>query len=164
MSSDPFLLAGRETISRSLDQLIDALDGLPQEGLNWRPRADDTNSIAVLMTHALNSTRSWLCVALGVALPRRSRDDEFGVSAAAPGSIRLEAEGLAQECRLLLEQAKDVDWHTIRQTHPRANPADPDQVPAAWALIHAVEHLREHLAQVLLTRQLFLAEKQSGPI
>jgi hypothetical protein len=161
LSSDPFLLAGRETISRSLDELVAALDGLPQEGLNWRPGPEDTNSIAVLVTHALNSTRSWLCVAFGFALPKRTRDDEFVASAGWPVNFRLEAEGLAQDCRQLLEQAAEVDWSAIRQTHARPNPVDPDHVPAAWALLHGVEHLREHLGQVLLTRQLYLAERRA---
>jgi hypothetical protein len=32
---------------------------------------------------------------------------------------------------------------------------DDDPVTAAWALLHALEHLREHAAQAQLTRQLW---------
>jgi hypothetical protein len=38
----------------------------------------------------------------------------------------------------------------------RAVPDD-DPVSSAWALLHALEHLREHVAQAQLTRQLWLA-------
>jgi hypothetical protein len=30
-------------------------------------------------------------------------------------------------------------------------------VPASWAVLHAIEHLREHIAHVGLTRQLWEA-------
>jgi hypothetical protein len=36
----------------------------------------------------------------------------------------------------------------------REDPREDEQVSAAWALIHAVEHLREHVAHAELTRQL----------
>jgi len=36
-------------------------------------------------------------------------------------------------------------------------PAAKADAPAAWALLHALEHLREHVGQMLLTRQLWLA-------
>jgi hypothetical protein len=156
------LLAGRETIVNTLAEFLTALEGLSAEGLNWRPPADETNSIAVLATHALGSTRSWLAVALGEPLPPRDRAGEFLSRAPETGAFLAEAGSIAADCRLLLETDKVIDWSAIRKTHARPNPADPDRVPAAWALLHAIEHLREHLAQVMLTRQLFLSKSKEG--
>lgn len=39
------------------------------------------------------------------------------------------------------------------QTHARMS-GGAEQVSAAWALLHALEHLREHVGQMQLTRQL----------
>ena len=49
----------------------------------------------------------------------------------------------------------------IRRTHTRPNPDDDMKVPAAWALLHAIEHLREHVGQMQLTRQLWEQTRQS---
>jgi hypothetical protein len=163
LSEDPLLLAGRQIIRESLDELLAAADGLPADGLNWRPGPEDTNSVVVLVTHALHSTRNWLCIALNAPLPQRDRDSEFVVEALELEGFLDKARGLAADCCLLLATDAPVEWSAVRQTHQRPNPADPDQVPAAWALLHAVEHLREHLGQVLLTRQLFLAQRHSPP-
>jgi hypothetical protein len=55
---------------------------------------------------------------------------------------------MAAECRARLDAAEIFDPTAIRPT-PEAEP-----VTAAWALLHALEHLREHVAQAQLTRQL----------
>jgi hypothetical protein len=45
----------------------------------------------------------------------------------------------------------------MRKTHARPHPEHAQDVPAAWALLHAMEHLREHEGQMSLTRQLWEA-------
>ncbi len=42
----------------------------------------------------------------------------------------------------------------MRPTHGRGGDAPPE-VPAAYALIHATEHLRGHVDQISLIRQLW---------
>jgi len=79
---DPFVGSARYIISDYLDELRKAVDGLPDEAVNWAPAGDDTNSIAVLVTHNLNSTRLWMSVGLGAAPPDRDRDVEFEAKAA----------------------------------------------------------------------------------
>jgi hypothetical protein len=37
----------------------------------------------------------------------------------------------------------------------RKDPREGDEKTAIWALIHAVEHLREHVAHAELTKQVF---------
>jgi uncharacterized damage-inducible protein DinB len=125
------------------------------EALNWKPAGKDTNSIAVLATHSLHSTRSWLCTALGEALPDRDRDSEFRMAAVDPGALLDLFDRMSSECAALFERERTVDWGAIRRTHTRPDASDAIEVPAAWALLHAIEHLREHLGQMQLTRQLW---------
>ena len=154
MSSDPFLLAGGKIIGDLIDELLAAPKSLSAEGLNWRPVAQETNSIAVLITHALHSTRSWLCVALGLPQPPRDRESEFVVRAKDLDAFWSDSSAVGHYCREALASVSTVDWKALgRQT------GSDEEVTAAWALLHAAEHLREHVAQVGLTLQLFMARE-----
>ena len=68
---------------------------------------------------------------------------------------------------------KRIDTHAAsvflagdRAFEPESMRADPrtgdDTGSAAWALLHALEHLREHVAQASLTRQLWEARSAAG--
>jgi len=154
MAADPHLAAARYILRQSLTELREAISGLSAEALNWRPAGEETNSIAVLTTHALQSTRSWLSIAVGAPLPERDRDSEFTVSAMAGPALLAFLDEMSVDCTGLLDSPGEIDWSALRQTHQRPAP-DAQQAPAAFALVHAIEHLREHLGQVTLTRQVW---------
>ena len=152
---DPLLAAGNATVRRTLAEMRQTVAEFPPDGLNWKPAGEDTNSVAVLATHSLHSTRSWLCTALGEALPDRDRDSEFRVAADDPAALLDLFDRMSSECTTLFERGQTADWGAIRRTHTRPDASDAIEVPAAWALLHAIEHLREHLGQMQLTRQLW---------
>jgi hypothetical protein len=151
--TDTFLTSVRFVVSEDLKDLRAGVDGLPGEALDWEPAGADTNSIAVLVTHVLHSTRWWLSVAVGAPLPDRVRDSEFTVKSGDPAALAAFMTDFSAQIMALLNDAGDVDWAALRDT-----PGDtPEQVPASWAVLHAIEHLREHVAHVGLTRQLWEA-------
>ena len=153
---DPILTSARDLLRRARDDMRAAVDSLRPDALNWRPAGDDTNSIAVLATHSLTSTREWLSVAVGEPPPERDRDSEFEASARDAGELLAFVDGLFEECLSLVDKSRSVDWSALRSQ------GDPDtdiHLFAAWALLHALEHLREHLGQMLLTRQLWEARR-----
>ncbi len=154
MTQDPIIPSAQYVLRDSIKDFREAIDGLPVEALNWKPAGSDTNSIAVLTTHALHSTRSWLSVATGAPLPERDRDSEFLVSSSDPAALITFFDDFGGQCNELLKSAESVEWSAIRKTHARPGQA-PEEVPAAFALIHALSHLREHVAHVSLTRQLW---------
>lgn len=160
--TDAFLTSVRFVVSEDLKDLRAAVEGLPGEALDWKPAGADTNSIAVLVTHVLHSTRSWLSVAVGAPLPERDRDFEFRVKWDDAKALADFMHDFSRQILAIIDGAGEVDWSATRQTHARpastARPGDtPEQVPAAWAVLHAIEHLREHIAHVGLTRQLWEA-------
>ena len=160
--TDTLLTSVRFVVSEDLKDLREGVDGLPGAALDWKPAGADTNSIAVLVTHVLNSTRWWMCVALGAPLPDRERDSEFTVRSGDPAALGAFMTDFSAQIMALLNDASDVDWAAMRQTDTRqastARPGDtPEQVPASWAVLHAIQHLREHIAHVGLTRQLWEA-------
>ena len=73
------------------------------EMLNRRPIDDDTNPLAVLVTHAMHSTRSWLSLATGAPLPDRDRDAEFLVVVDDGDAFRSWLDAMSDECRALLD-------------------------------------------------------------
>jgi hypothetical protein len=154
MSDDPILAAARRILEEGIDEIRKQIDGVSGDGLNWPPGGEGTNSMAVLTTHVMHSTRSWLCVALGAPLPPRDRPSEFRATADAPSLLAFFDE-FAGDCRKLLADARDVDWGAMHSTHVRATPDVPPEEPGAYALLHALTHLREHVAHLQLTRQLW---------
>jgi hypothetical protein len=68
MTTDPTLAAGADILDEALVAMRAVVEGAPAELLNRRPAGDDTNTVAVLVMHALSSARWWLCVAVGAAL------------------------------------------------------------------------------------------------
>jgi DinB superfamily len=151
---DPTLTAARQIVEESIEGIRGAISGLPADALNWRPSQDGTNPIAVLAVHAMHSTRSWLAVAVGAPLPARDRDAEFLTVVDGSGELLESLDGLAEDCRALL--AEDAfEPGVMRESHLRASSGRAEVVSGAWALLHAVEHLREHMGHAQLTRQLW---------
>jgi hypothetical protein len=146
--ADATLDALREVLGQSLEELRRGVDGLSVEQLNARPAAGDTNSIAVIVTHAIGSTRSWLSVAMGAPLPDRDRPSEFR-AVAADGFDAWTQDAIAG-CLGVLDGAS---WDPMRVGTPNwIQPAQPRT--AAYAASHALAHLGEHVGHLHMTREL----------
>jgi hypothetical protein len=151
--TDPLLAAARELLDGSCAGIGRAIEGAPTEALNWRPAGEDTNAIAVLTVHALHSTRWWLSVATGADAPERDRPSEFEATATDSADLLALVDRMAEACRGLLAAGAPFDPGARRTSRPSYGP--PEEVTGAWAVLHALEHLREHVAQLQLTRQLW---------
>jgi hypothetical protein len=152
--SDPTIEAAAKLLEDSLGAMREEVAGADPQALNWRPAGEDTNSIAVLTVHSLASTRWWLSVATGVSLPERDRPSEFLASAEHVDELLLHFDAMAKDCSSILQEAGAFDAGAQREAN-RGRPDDSEVVSAAWALMHALEHLREHVAHAQLTRQLW---------
>ena len=144
--------AAREVLDDSLQALTKELDECSTERLNARPAGDGSNSLAVIAVHALSSTRSWLALATGAPLPDRDRPSEF--RAVADDRFLAWVRDVAGECRALLPRAGGFDPSRTATAPWRSGALADEPVTAAWALLHALTHLREHVGHAQLTRQL----------
>ena len=151
---DPLLTSARDALRRSREDMRGAIDGLPPEALNWRPAGDDTNSIAAMANHALRSTRHWLCVAVDAPLPDRDRPTEFEHTARDAAELIAFVDATFEDCLSLVDKSREVDWAALRK---HWDPGRDIELFPAWALLHALGHLREHVGQMALTRQLWEA-------
>ncbi|MGH2630310.1 MAG: DinB family protein [Actinomycetota bacterium] len=158
---DPTIEAARDLLADSLAELRKAVAGCSADELNRRPVDDDTNPLAVLATHAMHSTRSWLSLATGAPLPERDRPAEFRAVVDDPDAFIGWLDAIGDECRSLLQGGATYDpgasasapWSTVGSDEP---------VTAAWALLHALEHLREHVGHAQLTRQVLERPSSTG--
>lgn len=155
MMTDPTIDAARDLLENSLGAMRETLEGTDPEALNWRPAGADTNSIAVLAIHSMHSTRSWLSAATGAPLPERDRPSEFIATADDVGELLRFFDEMAADCRALLEDAGPFDPSELLTREGVGRSYRDEPVTAAWALIHALQHLREHVAHTQLTRQLW---------
>lgn len=149
------LASATYVLKQAIEELRATVDGLPDEALNWKPAGKDTNSIAVLVTHVLHSTRSWISTAVAAPLPDRDRDSEFLTAAERTSDLLALLDDFGAQILALVKNAGDIDWAANRKTHMRPDPDLPDYVPASFALLHAIEHFGQHVAHVSLTRQLW---------
>jgi len=114
--------------------------------------------IAAVANHSLLSTRQWLSVAVGEPPPDRDRPTEFEYAARDSGELLALVDGMFEECLALVDKSREVDWGALRRHWDATRDIE---LFAAWALLHAVEHLREHVGQISLTRQLW--ERRLAP-
>jgi uncharacterized damage-inducible protein DinB len=152
--AEALLEAARTTLDGSLRELRKAIDGLDADALNTRPAGADSNPIAVLAVHALASTRSWLALSTGAPLPERDRPREFETVVEDPAAFLASTDALADACRGLLADAEQIDPARTGTAPWRGGAGGDEPVTAAWALLHALDHLREHVGHAQLTRQL----------
>ena len=155
---DPTIAAASEILEGSLDAMRGVIAGSTTQSLNWRPAGESTNTVAVLVVHAMHSTRWWLSVATGAPMPPRDRPTEFETVVDDVDALLTLFDGIAGDCRELLDAGApfDAGARRIAPSASRAGrSAESETVTAVWALLHAVEHLREHLAHAELTIQLW---------
>jgi len=149
---DPVAEAGLRLLRAQEEGFREVLAGLPDEALNWRP-GPDMNSLAVLVEHAWASAQMWTARAAGQQV-QRDRAAEFRANRGAAALRELLAGGLARVEELLAAvdptRYDEADESAVRPGQAREEP-----ITRAWCLLHAIEHLSEHLGQAQLTRQLW---------
>lgn len=125
------------------------------EALNWRP-GPDTNSIYVLVNHALNAQKTWLANAVGEQFADRpARAVEFSLSGE-PATLLRRLDEAAEDVKIYLEKLKTEDLtRELRRFGDQP-------VSGAWAFLHALEHPQEHLAHIELTWQLWEQRQNSA--
>ncbi|HUG13472.1 MAG TPA: DinB family protein [Thermomicrobiales bacterium] len=126
------------------------VSGLDADALNWKPGTEagaETNSIAQMLSHALDAERFLIAAAVDDAIDR-DREAHF----------RVTVDGASDMLALIDSVETEVEAWLSRMTagHLSQDIARPGRTHSgAWWLLHAVEHSREHVGQAFLTRQLY---------
>lgn len=131
------------------NEILEALNGLPSEALDWSP-GRDMNSISVLVFHLTGAERYWIGDVAAQDPKERDRDAEFRVRDVGMDVLKKRLEDNLEYARNALEEFTIQDLETTR-----VSARDGRTFSVAWALLHAMEHTTLHLGQIQLTRQLW---------
>jgi hypothetical protein len=143
-------LAAATALFRQLhDQLRDEIQGVDPAVLRWVP-CEGANSIATLVVHILGSEAETLRSIAGAAV-ERDRDAEF-VPTSLDGKDLLER---LDEADAVLARVTATAPDLGRRLALPTLPTDETRPAMTW-LVANYGHAREHLGQVLLTKQLAL--------
>ena len=153
----------RTLLREKYEELDCILDGLPDEALLWQPFVESpwrgpANSLGFIVAHAVSSTVYLLRRAEWVLGRREWRDvegdegaDEFGPDNYHVAYLRervWRTHGIA-DALLTAFVPPDLD---ARWTHPTESGR---AFHVRYDIVHAIEHLSEHIGQAQLTRQLW---------
>jgi len=136
-----------------------AIQGLPDEAADWVP-APDANSLTVLTIHCVTSARFFFSEGSGsrgsFAVYRAGeRSAAFASKGASVGDLIALIDKLQPELEAILAKG-DAASLEARISWPSESPSEPERLGVDW-LFRATAHLREHVGQAQLTRDLWLA-------
>jgi uncharacterized damage-inducible protein DinB len=135
-------------------KIFELLESAPVAAWNWTPTDDETNSLFVLATHVIGSEHGWIYEIVGDGAKTRNRPAEFQAKGESLDALKSEYAHVGQETENVLALLQESDMSTTRYRESHGD------VTVRWAILHAIEHMSEHLGQMQLTLQMW--EKQIG--
>lgn len=156
----------RTLLREKYAELDRILDGLPDQALLWRPFVASpwrgpANALGFIVAHGVSSTVYLLARAQWTMgrRPWRDVDGDEGAAEFGPANHRVaylrervwRTHGLA-DAFLASLSPQDLDAVAV-------HPDDPARIlQARYDVVHAIEHLSEHIGQAQITRQLWALE------
>jgi uncharacterized damage-inducible protein DinB len=140
-----------EQFERVHNEIFKWSEGLSDDQLNWKPPAEDTNSIGNLMSHILGAELFSVVNRVGGQPVNRDRSAEFGNRVTRDGLVQRRAE-VEKRVRETLDKVTEADLDRVVTT-PNG------EAPAGRFLIYLVSHISGHMGQVIMTRKLLDAQK-----
>jgi hypothetical protein len=138
-------------------QVKKGLEGLDQEGLDWRPipgKGDlSTNSLGGIATH-LAGSETYLMKEIIAGQPiHRDREAEFVAKGAGASELQARLDGAAQATKVVLSSLPPSRLDEERKLRDR-------KVTVRWVILHVIEHAATHLGHIQLTRQLWESQRK----
>lgn len=142
-------------LNDSLRRVIEAVEGLSADELNWRPPAPESNSVGVLATHVMGNIRqNALAVACGLP-DERDRPGEFAAQVDSADALVERARDLQRRLAERLAELAPGDLDTERRHPARGG------ISAREALLIPIRHAAEHIGHLDLTRDLMKASRSA---
>ena len=136
--------------------MLEVIESLPEEAINWVPY-EGGNSIAVLVTHVVGNELETLRTIRGLP-SARDRSAEFDVTVASAGDLR----ALLSEARAVSEDlTPQITPEQLEAIVLRPNATRINNRTGMYTLNHSILHAREHIGQMMLTRDLWRARSLS---
>jgi uncharacterized damage-inducible protein DinB len=144
---DSFLLDYLDQLDGAHAAILDALDGLSQEAVDWSP-GDPINCLGALIAHAMGAERYWIGdVAMQEPHPR-DRAAELSTHGVSPADLRKRIEETEAYAHAALGRLNAGDLDKMR---PTGRPDNSSQT-VGWALAHALQHTALHAGHCQIMR------------
>ncbi len=127
--------------------LLQTLEGLNVDALNWHPLPEEANSVYALAFHSLGAERRWIHQVVGGRQIERDREAEFHTEGDNVAALQMMYEAVARDSEEILGKLTEADMDAVRP--------EPKPHSVRWCILHIIEHYNEHLGQIRLTRQLW---------
>ncbi len=139
-------------IVSSVNRILECLDGLPEEDLNWRP-LESANSLYALATHTLGNAEENLLGILCCQAVNRQREAEFSIQGNSLEHLLHEWGELQKRIESALDQLSVTKLDRLHD-HPRRG-----QLTGREVMIIVTRHAAEHMGHAQLTRDLLFATR-----
>ena len=145
-----FISSYLERLQDLQDSLNKAIEGLPDEAMDWEP-GSEMNSIAVLLAHTAGSLRYWIGDGALGEPSGRVRENEFKTRGVSSQEMQRRLDSVFDYARSSLPRLtlEDLEEGTPLKWHDKP-------VSCGWTLLHALEHGFLHLGHIQITRQLWM--------
>jgi uncharacterized damage-inducible protein DinB len=131
------------------NDIVSAIEGLPQEALEWKPEAA-MNSICVLSVHITGAERFLIGDLVKGESSQRDRPAEFKAAGLDSATLVKRLRDSEVYFKTVLEGLSLADLESTRR-----DPRDGSEKSVSWALLHALEHTAMHAGQIQDLRQLY---------
>ncbi|MCA1668003.1 MAG: DinB family protein [Thermomicrobia bacterium] len=150
----PMIDVVQKMLDGQAERYKNAVDGLPEEALNWRPGDQTTNSVAQLVRHVTAVQTVLLASALGES-PEHNHEYSLRNDPATAEELRglIAAAKAKKDEQLARLDALDMSEMIPRQRGP---------VMRAYLVIHTADHGQEHLGHAELAKQLWEQRGQTA--
>ena len=154
--------AGALQITReSLGFLRSSIEDVPDAALDWKP-LPTANSMAVLVVHAITSTRFFLGAGSGKASSMtdyraNARAEAFRTAGVSKRQLLDMIDAFAAEAETIVAAGTEADVSGTVSLPTNDNLPVPDR-NGAGTLMAAIAHLREHVGHLQLMHDLWLAQ------
>lgn len=140
------------SIISSVERIIACMDGLNAEQMNWKPTAQDTNSLYILAVHTMANVEQATLGVLGGETIHRERDAEFVATGDSADWIEQRWSALKPKVEQTLANVAPEALDKEHE-HPRRGPMSGYQV-----LLATATHAAEHVGHAEVTRDLLKAQ------
>jgi uncharacterized damage-inducible protein DinB len=141
-------------LERIGNDTLEALAGVPAEGLNRAMPLPETNSLFALATHLVGAAEFWVLTLAGGRTVNRDRDAEFS-AVGAPDALAARYGRWIADVHAVLDGLPDAQMERIAHPPTAYRGTLPDgEMTVRECLLHAVEHCAIHLGHIQLTRQM----------
>jgi hypothetical protein len=135
------------------DRLLETVADLEDDAVNWKPPAPGTNSLLVLVTHALASAEDHVVGKAAGETVVRNRDAEFA-SKGDPGHLAARA---AEVRRRIDDALAGLEGRLDEERDPPFGKWPGSRATVRDRLVHSISHTAEHVGHAQLTRDLLKA-------